>query len=77
VLVSTVRNQLKVFERNPEEGPGLPKGQHPLPDHVQEAYVREAVENQHAHQGSGSPYSGGGNDQIPALFMASIHINQQ
>jgi hypothetical protein len=46
-------------------------------DQVQEAYVRKAEENQHGHQGPGSHYSGGGNDQIPALFMASVHINQQ
>jgi hypothetical protein len=55
----------------------LSKGQHPQPDQVQEVYVREAEENQHAHQGSGSHYSGGGNAQIPALIMASTHINQQ
>ncbi len=63
--------------RGPWGGPWLPKGQHPQPDQVQEAYVMGAEGNQHAHQGSGSHYSGGGNDQIPALFMASIHRNQQ
>ncbi len=52
--LSTVRNQLKVFERNLREGPGLHKGQHPQPDQVPKGYVREAEKNQHAHQDSGS-----------------------
>jgi hypothetical protein len=35
-----------------------------VPDQVQEAYAREAEENQHTHQDLGR-----GNDQIPVLFM--------
>ncbi len=58
--LSTVWNQLEMFERTLRRGPGLQKGQHPQPDQVQEAYVREAEEYQHAHQGSGSHYSAGG-----------------
>jgi hypothetical protein len=72
VPLSTVWNKLKVLERNSEEGPGLQKGKNPQPDQVQEAYAREAEENQHTHQDSGR-----GNDQIPLLFMASIYRNQQ
>jgi hypothetical protein len=34
------------------------------PDQVQEAYAREAEENQHTHQDSRR-----GNDQIPVLFI--------
>ncbi len=58
--LSTVWNKLKVLERNSEEGPGLQKGKNSQPDQVQEAYAREAEENQHTHQDSGSHYSGGG-----------------
>ncbi len=74
--LSTVRNQLKVFERTLRRVLAS-KGQYPQPEQVQEACVREAEDNQDVHQGSGSHYSRGGNDQIPALCMASIHINQQ
>jgi hypothetical protein len=40
------------------------RSQYSVPDQVQEAYAREAEENQHTQQDSER-----GNDQIPVLFM--------
>ena len=40
------------------------RSQYSVPDQVQEAYAREAEENQHTHQDLER-----GNGQIPVLFM--------
>jgi hypothetical protein len=47
------------FLEDPEEGPGLHKGQPPQPDHVQETHVRELLCPLHMYI---SPIPGGGGD---------------
>ncbi len=76
VPLSTVRNQLKVFERTLRRVLAS-KGPSPSTRSSSGSLCQGTEENRHAHQDSGNHYSRGGNEQIPVLFMASIHISQQ
>ncbi len=60
--------------KDPEEGLGLQKGQHPQPCQVQEAYVREAEENQHAHQYSGGQSIQEGEKTRYQYFLWPLYI---